>query len=1167
MVSKRSVVAAISAVIIIMLILSFLMPLIFLPPIPRQRPYDDVEDWGTGVTVEGGDDTFLDNITIDDVTLDLNWSFDPSFVVAIISPAEPPRYWRNTAYDRYIGTDWQKSSNTTTPLAGVNPGSEIVYTVTQNITNQGFSGTFPLLTLWPDPMIINNSLQFPYLSNPTSYNFEIDDFGTAFFNGFFSQNGTASLQYDVTYIPRNWTLIRPQSLSASSTPGPILAQYQQQGLNFMNPATRASLQTQLSTILAGVPNTAFEQAFAIQNYFKTNFVFDPFTPRPGPNDEHVEWFLQEGGGIGLDFATAYTMFLREAGIAARPVFGAILGENQGTQRVLHLMHIHFWVEVYIPTATQDYWIQFDPTPLPSFITDGSPPPTPSDKSPSPVLPDEDPWVVSTYYNLTLDASPIVVNRFEQFTITATLTQDGAPQSGETIFFYDETEQWFLGSNITSALGEASITFNYNNSAIVGGHLLRAEFSALNAFNAVGLHGPANLSISITPLEANRSSLVQISGYLRDVINGRGISENETGFTGVSIFFNSILATEPLTDSMGYYMVNYPIPLSQAPLGSTSVQAAFTLPGIIDPIVSSIEILNVTATSQLSVQAVPNSIRLHSNTTLQGYLQYDNGTGIASQTIQLYWNGTPIGMASTDSVGYYFMEYNATTIGQVTIEAEFLGAQYVYGTRASNNALVHEEGTIVVFVDDDDGDDLTQRGNTVYFSGWVEDQNGTRQGGVTVLIHLNGTLVVWTVTFPNGSFFVSYQINATQPIGIQEATGNIVHPTLVVISSYDYFTINSSTQIQNLMIDFSPVLLGETVTLTGQLIDDQGVGISGQPLDINISYLAISVPVGTILTQTGGSFSLTLAIPTSVPTSVSTLSFDVSYAGAPYYGTSSDSELLDVFSNATLVIDVPPGPFAWNTSIVVNGTLIDNFGRAIPNRDIWLLVNGTGSISTASNQMGQVGFELRLAPLGINDISYTLQLRHETIITFNSSVRDIIVEAQQPMQPPPVLPIPIEWIIAIVVVIIIVIAAILGYRYWKRRPRRSAAPSIDAAAMLTSLRQLLTDKKYREAIIYAFRMFETIIQAQLGIYRDPSITVREFANLTIAHGRLDSRTMGVFIRGVEEARYSDHPISYNLALQTLSAFASLYNSLTGGNLRFVTQEQQQPESDAQPTQSG
>ncbi|MFX1403579.1 MAG: transglutaminase domain-containing protein [Promethearchaeota archaeon] len=1160
--------AAISVAIILMFILSFLLPLIFVPPIPRQRPFDDIPDWGTGVTVEGGDDTILDNITLDDVTLDLNWSIDPTFIVAIVSPADPPRYWRNTAYDRYMGTDWEKSTNATLPLPMVTPAAETVYTITQNITNQGPIGTFPLLSLWPEPRIIDQSLQFPNLSDPSSYNLEVDEFGTALFNGFFSQTGTATLQYQVTYLPRNWTLIRPQSLPSSSTPAPILAQYQQQGLTMMSASTRSDVQTRLSSILAGVPNTAFEQAFAIQNYFKASFAFDPFVPRPSSTDEHVEWFLQQGGGIGIDFATAYTMFLREAGIAARPVFGAVLGEDQGSQRVLRLMHLHFWVEVYIPTATTGYWIQFDPTPLPSFITDGSPPPIPNppNQSPTPVVPDEDPWVVSSYLNLTVNVSSLIVNRFQLFQISATLTEDGVPQAGETISFYDETEQWFLGASVTSALGLASITFEYNNSAIVGGHLLSAEFIALRAYNVTALHGAANLSISVAPLEANRSTFVHINGTLTDAVNGRGISANETGFTGVNILFNFAIATQPLTDALGRYAIDYSIPLSQTPLGPTQVQAAFVLPGIINSTASGIEILNVTATSQLTVQAQPNSVRLNSNTTLQGQLRYDNGTGIAGQTILLYWNGTPAGTASTDGGGYYSLDYNATAIGQVTIGARFLGAQYVYGSRASSTALVHQQGTIVVYVDDDDGDDITQRGNIVFFSGYVEDQYGTRQGGVTVRIFLNGSQVASTVTFPNGSYSVSYLLPGTQPVGIREVTGDVVHATLIAISSFDYFIINSSTVIQNLMVDTSPALLGETVTLIGQLIDDQGIGLSGQGLDLAISYVATSIPIGTVSTQPGGTFSFILPISTTIPSSVSTISLDVTYVGTQYYSASGNSELLDIFSNATLLIDVPAGPFAWNESIQVNGSLVDNFGRSLPNRDIQLFVNGTSNISTASDQYGHVGFLIRFRPSGINDETYALQLRHETIITLNSSVRNIIVEAEQPMQPPPSLPIPLEWIFAIVIIIVIVIVAFLGYRYWKRHPRQPTAPSIDAAAMLTALRQLLTDKKYREAIIYAFRMYEAIIQAKLGIYRDPSITVREFANLTVAHGRLDSRNMEVFIRGVEEARYSDHPVSYNLALSTLNAFASLYNSLTGGNLRFVTQEQQlQP--NGQPTESG
>jgi hypothetical protein len=63
-VSRRTILAAISLVVILFLILSFLWPLLFLPPIPRQEPFDIVPDWGSGVTIDGDDGTLMDNITL-----------------------------------------------------------------------------------------------------------------------------------------------------------------------------------------------------------------------------------------------------------------------------------------------------------------------------------------------------------------------------------------------------------------------------------------------------------------------------------------------------------------------------------------------------------------------------------------------------------------------------------------------------------------------------------------------------------------------------------------------------------------------------------------------------------------------------------------------------------------------------------------------------------------------------------------------------------------------------------------------------------------------------------------------------------------------------------------------------------------------------------------------
>ncbi|MFX0121965.1 MAG: transglutaminaseTgpA domain-containing protein, partial [Candidatus Hodarchaeota archaeon] len=909
MVSKRSVFAAISLVIILLLILSFFWPLLFQPLFPRQEPYDDVPDWGTGVVVEGGDDTFLDNITLDDITLDLNWTLDPSLTVAIVSPGDPPRYWRTTAYDRYIGTDWEKSNSTTEVLPTVSPGSEIVYHITQNISVQGVAGSFPLLSLWPDSMIITNSISCPTLPFPTSYDIATDEYGTAILNGRFSSTGSTTLEYDVTFTSLNWsTDIRPFARSASFTPADLLADYQQQGLSYLSSSTISDIQTRLTTILAGVPDNAFEEAFAILNYFKTTFAFDFFTPRPGPADEHVEWFLSQGSGIGVDFATVFTMFLRQSGIAARPVFGAVLGEDQGFQRVLHLMHLHFWVEVYIPVVGGGgYWVQFDPTPLPDFITDGSPPPPTVNKAPPPVIPDGDPYVISTSYDLSVVVTPPVVDRFVTVQILATLTQDGNPAPGETLDFYDETEQFFLGTNVTTATGEASISFQYSNAAIIGFHILRVSFQSLSEYGGVGLHGPANLNLTVTPLEVNRTMMVRFNGTLSDSVNGRGISSSETALTGVNIFLGPTIVSQPLTDASGYYSVDYAIPMSQAPLGVTSAHVEFEIVGVIDFTISNWENLNITATSQLSVQALPNSIRLNSATILRGRLQFENGTGIPGQIIQLYWNGTLIGSNITDSAGYYWFNYTPPAIGPVVIEAQFTGASLIYGSSGFSTARVHQEGTIIVYVNDDDSDDVTQRGSWVYFSGWAEYQNGTSvEAGVPVIIFLNQTAIGATTTNASGGFSWSYQLVNTLPVGTIEVSANITHTTLRVVSSLDYFIINSTTQLQNLQFNLDPVMLGETVTLTGQIIDDQGTGLSGQSLDISLSYLSMTIPIGSALIQPGGTFSVIYQIPLSVPTSVSTVTFDVTYSGTSYYGASMDSELLDVFSNASLLIEVPVG---------------------------------------------------------------------------------------------------------------------------------------------------------------------------------------------------------------------------------------------------------------------
>ncbi|MFX1562784.1 MAG: hypothetical protein ACFFDP_05710, partial [Promethearchaeota archaeon] len=239
MVSPKKLLAVISVMLIIWLILSLLLPPLF-APVTRQDPYEEVPDIGSGIIVGTGQDP-LTNLTFDTFPFDIDWTFDPFMTVAIVTPSVNPRYWRQTAYDDYTRTEWEKSNTTRETLNEV-PDSSNKYTIVQNITH-GLGGSLQLLSLWPNPKIIQNSILCDGFSVSDPYDLYVDDYNTVILDARFQDNETSSLQYEVTFDALDWTSIRPISQSASNTPATILAQYQSQGISVLSPATRADIQS------------------------------------------------------------------------------------------------------------------------------------------------------------------------------------------------------------------------------------------------------------------------------------------------------------------------------------------------------------------------------------------------------------------------------------------------------------------------------------------------------------------------------------------------------------------------------------------------------------------------------------------------------------------------------------------------------------------------------------------------------------------------------------------------------------------------------------------------------------------------------------------------------------------------------------------------------------
>lgn len=106
-------------------------------------------------------------------------------------------------------------------------------------------------------------------------------------------------------------------------------------------------------------STPFEQAIALQNWFRANFVYDLNVPS-GSGTSAIDSFLNVKRGYCEQFAGTMAAMARSLNIPARVAVGFTQGIRQadGTYRV-EGKHAHAWPEVYLGGIG---WVPFEPTP-------------------------------------------------------------------------------------------------------------------------------------------------------------------------------------------------------------------------------------------------------------------------------------------------------------------------------------------------------------------------------------------------------------------------------------------------------------------------------------------------------------------------------------------------------------------------------------------------------------------------------------------------------------------------------------------------------------------------------------------------------------------------------------------------------------------------------------
>ncbi|MCK5151509.1 MAG: transglutaminase domain-containing protein, partial [Candidatus Thorarchaeota archaeon] len=281
----------------------------------------------------------------------------------------PAQLWRSSAYDAYDGSGWSKTLSGFSSLAPIplSQATNEIYTISMNVSIGPSVEPMELPVLFPNIRVIENSFTTVPAGRLIDYTLETDQYDTMLFSPFLtgSIDETVLIQYNVTYDNQDLIHIQDHALPGELAEASIATIYGDVGV------TLSQIVLNQTTQFETAGDNAYEKAMAVDVYFRNNYelLIDNVSINERPQGQEVtEWFIERGGGLPMDFATAYCVFMRQLGVPARMTIGYAMGEpdpDGGDFRLVQVKHMLFWVEVYIPQDDgPGEWIQVIPLPLP-----------------------------------------------------------------------------------------------------------------------------------------------------------------------------------------------------------------------------------------------------------------------------------------------------------------------------------------------------------------------------------------------------------------------------------------------------------------------------------------------------------------------------------------------------------------------------------------------------------------------------------------------------------------------------------------------------------------------------------------------------------------------------------------------------------------------------------
>ncbi|MFW9843792.1 MAG: transglutaminase family protein, partial [Candidatus Thorarchaeota archaeon] len=360
-------------------------------------------------------------------------------------------------------------------------------------------------------------------------------------------------------------------------------------------------------------------------------------------------------------------------------------------------------------------------------------------------------------------------------------------------------------------------------------------SALNS--TVTVWGRIGFGLSVTPSPVSAGGTLYYDGTI-SFLNGTLIPAGQS----VTTFFGSQANSSRLVNTTGGFSWTYVIPAAQSE-GFYIARANWTSPW---PLIAgnwsiSINITVSVGGSQILLNPLSDPVFIGETYTISGYLQHiSNGSGIGSQTVQVYWNASSvinIGSDITAADGYFEVSYQIPIgyEGPVTYWANFSSPL----PELADSESLHL-GTFAKKYDVDitisvtpDPINLLQ---TVTIQGIATlPENSSSPLSVEMLevywsnstTGPNGVLIGTTWTNAFGAYAFYFQIPISHEVGTVNVWVNFTSPYTNIDdggSTHEPLVIELPQTLITVNSDASSYYLNDTVQITGHLQFDNGTSI-------------------------------------------------------------------------------------------------------------------------------------------------------------------------------------------------------------------------------------------------------------------------------------------------------------------------------------------------------